>query len=322
MPMAELRVESAVAAGVDFLLQSRHTNDLWYDFRLAPGWSDEWVSGYVGDRLASVVDIEDAIASAWWTLMRRTGVRPAGWGYNAIVPQDADSTSWVLRLASHANALETAECQRALASLSGFRHPGGLFGTYGPTEQIRAFIGADDSRSFRGWTAPHACVTAAAATLPGVVDPQDLLAAQLNDGSWRSYWWPSDTFATALAVEAVGASPAAERAADWVAARDRSESTAFELANDIIVCVTAGTRPAVISECLDRLVATQGPDGSWLSGAVMRVPDPSDETPWEERQWQWDGLIEGAQVGDTRRVFTTATVVHALGRARDTGGLP
>ncbi|MEK9810337.1 MAG: hypothetical protein VW362_07810, partial [Candidatus Nanopelagicales bacterium] len=126
-------------------------------------------------------------------------------------------------------------------------------------------------------------------------------------------WGPSDTFATALAVEALGVGQPAYHAADWVAARDRSDATAFELANDLTVCATSGTHPAIVAECVERLVTSQHSDGAWASGAVMRVPDPSDEAPWEERHWQWDGLIEGAQVRDVRRVFTTATVVHALG---------
>lgn len=305
-------IDSAVSSAVEFLMASRHRNDLWYDFQLAPGWSDEWVTGYVGDRLAGLPDVDAPLRSAWLTLEKRSGVRASGWGYNVIVPQDADSTAWALRLALHTGAMDSPHAQRGLESLALFRHANGLLGTYGPTEEIRAFIGADDARSFRGWTAPHSCVTAAAAVLPGVVNREDLLGAQASDGSWRSYWWPSDSFATALASEALGPCTATSRAADWVAASPWQRGTAFDRANDVLTCVSAGKRADVAREIVVSLLAEQRDDGSWAPGAVMRVPDPSDEAPWEEREWTWDGLIEGAIVKDSRGVFTTATVVHAL----------
>lgn len=305
-------MDGAIDRALTFLMASRHRNDLWYDFQLAPGWSDEWVSGYVGDRIGGVEGTASAISAAWTTLARRTHVRRAGWGYNAVVPQDADSTSWVLRLATLAGAENSVEAQRGLASLAAFRHANGLLGTYGPVEEIRAFIGADAVRSFRGWTAPHACVTAAAAPLTGIIDASSLLGAQRPDGAWRSYWWPSDSFATALATEALGPCSASALAAQWVAASPWQSGTAFDLSNDAITFLSARTHATLAADIIGHLLDTQADDGSWAPGAVMRVPDPGDDSPWEERTWKQDGRIEGAVVRDTRGVFTTATVVRAL----------
>lgn len=320
MEIKDAEIDAAVVSGVDFLLQSRHTNGLWFDFRLAPGWSDEWVSGYVGDRIAAAPGVDEALSAAWQSLAHRSRVRPAGWGYNAIVPQDADSTSWTLRLAMRVGELEAPQAQRGLASLVEFRHENGLLGTYCNTLEIRAFIRAEPSRSLRGWTSPHACVTAAAAALPGIVEPKDLLAAQRPDGSWRSYWWEGDSFATALATEALGECEETRRAAEWAASRDWSDAKAFDIANDVITCAIAGGRPEAIERGAAALLARQQSDGSWPPGAVMLVPDPGDLTPWEEREWVPEGLIDGAIVEDVRGVFTTATAVRALLLAKTCAG--
>jgi hypothetical protein len=295
---------------------------MWVDYRLAPGWSDEWITGYVADRIAGTPGTENALARGWEALRTRTAVRPAGWGFNALVPQDADSTSWALRLALKVNAMDSPEAQRALGSLTQFKHHDGRFSTYGPTESIAAFIGADPSRTFAGWTAPHDCVTAAAAGVPALVSHETIRATQCVDGRWKSYWWCSDTFATSLAVEALSEGPAVQSAADWAIAHLTSPVlTAFETANLVLVSVTAGrTSDSVVTEAVKRLTATMRPDGSWNGGAYLRVPDPDDLTPDDRSEWIPGGHIEGAVVVDERRHFTTATVAHALMRAMDTGG--
>src|SRR5205085_779729 len=60
--------------------------------------------------------------------------------------------------------------------------------------------------SYAGWCATsHACVTAAAASVGYEPGREFLRSAQHADGSWRSYWWDDDEYATALAAEALAA---------------------------------------------------------------------------------------------------------------------
>lgn len=310
--------EEARRAGVAFLLHRQDADGMWSDFQLAPGLSDEWITGYVGDRLAGQSDTDAALARAWSALCTRRDVRGGhGWGYNVHVPQDADSTSWALRLAQHVGSDSDALAVEARASLESFVHENGMLGTYGPTDEIARFINADPSQDFRGWTAAHPCVTAAAATVRGVVDPQVLMATQRPDGRWRSYWWASDTFATALTVEALASVPEAEaardRAGEWARHMLTSPGlTAFEVANLVIVSSVAG---AVDDKVLHGLCFTMLADGSWPSGALLRVPHPQDTDPDAVIDWLPGGRVEGAIVEDLRRIFTTATVVHALSMA-------
>jgi hypothetical protein len=317
-------------AGTAFLLERQSPEGLWSDFLLAPGLSDEWVTGYVGDRICAEPGTGEALDRAWQALVARCQDRPgAGWGYNVHVPQDADSTSWALRLAQGIGCADDDLARSARASLAAFTHPDGLLGTYGPTDEIARFIDADSDQDFRGWTAGHACVTAAAAGVTDLIDPQVLLAAQRPDGRWRSYWWASDSFATALAVESLSpypaAAPALERAGDWaLAALTADGLAAFETANLLLVAAVTGRwGDARVTAAERTLTFTMLPDGSWAPGALLRVPHPEDTDPDAVVDWIPGGRIEGAVVEDLRRVFTTATVVHALGvsmREGTTGG--
>ena len=68
----------------------------------------------------------------------------------------------------------------------------------------------------------------------------------------------------------------------------------------------------VVAQGIRALTFTMQADGSWASGARLRVPFPADTVPDAERTWVEGGSIEGALIVDARRVFTTATVVQAL----------
>ena len=308
------RVDSAIERAVEFLLDVRRYG-LWQDFVLAPGWSDEWVTGYAGTSLATAVGVHPCLDESWKILQFRARSRTAGWGYNMFVPQDADSTSWVLRLAQVLGAENDPLCVAAQESLSEFRHDNGMLGTYGPTEEIRRFIGASADRSFVGWTSPHACVTAAAAGVPGVIAPQVLVEAQREDGSWHSYWWEVDAFATALAVQSCTDANSRERAGAWALARldDPGSYGAFELANLIAIAVHAGVKSdEPVSKAVATLITLQEANGQWPASARMRVPDPGDQHPDDRTNWTEGGRIEGAIVIDQRGIFTTATALRAL----------
>lgn len=307
--------QQARAAGVDFLLKRQSSNGLWSDFRLAPGLSDEWVSGYVGDRIAGIDGTQDSMESAWTALVSRRAERTGrGWGYNAHVPQDADSTAWALRLAALVGHAESPTAVDARESLAGFRRGNGLLATYDSADAIAHFIGADATDDFLGWTAGHACVTAAAAGVSRMVDADALLAAQQPDGRWHSYWWVSDAYATSLTVEALQSLPQAaaaiSRAAAWAKPLLKLPGrTAFDTACLLLICTIAEQPDAAAAR---ELTFTVLPDGSWPAGAMLRVPHPHDTTPEHFTEWIPDGRVEGSVVKDVRRVFTTATVTHAL----------
>jgi hypothetical protein len=55
-------------------------------------------------------------------------------------------------------------------------------------------------------------------------------------------------------------------------------------------------------------------DGSWPSTAALRIPPPDVEDPERYERWVLHGRGGGSILLDGRAIFTTATVVAALGR--------
>jgi hypothetical protein len=157
-----------------------------------------------------------------------------------------------------------------------------------------------------------------------------IVETQRADGSWASYWWRDDAYATALAAEALARNGRAEdeprvrQAVEWageqidgegrVVTRDQPDGSPFATAwclrllllNDDVAAVESRTRAAAW------LSGQQRTDGSWEPSAYLRVPFPDDVSPWERTEWNYGGKIEGSIVLDQRGIFTTATVLNAL----------
>ena len=75
---------------LSFLLAAR-TNGHWRDFRLSTGKSGAWVTAYVLAHLDKMKEVEESLD---WLLNKRTP--GGGWGYNAGVENDCNSTSWAI----------------------------------------------------------------------------------------------------------------------------------------------------------------------------------------------------------------------------------
>lgn len=262
-----------------------------------------------------------------------------GWGYNAMVPTDADSTACALLLL--ATLGRRASCvERAVACLA--RHQdatsGGL-ATYRKPGPIRRFMGLDAEIDLDGWCSSHVEVTATAgrafAAASGTPPGREAEAAwryvslrQRPDGSWASYWWTTHHYPTlqavALAIE-MGDQAAAKRAADW-ALREQGHdggwsapgvpTSAFATALSLSVLLHAGVEGPPIDRATARLLELQHADGGWPSHPIMRIPPPWLAEPGDHRLWRLDGLGTGVVVRDQHRMFTTSTCLAALAQAR------
>lgn len=320
LALRKLPSRDRVSRSISWLLDAQSAEGWWTDFLLAPGRSDEWVTGYVAANLADARGvtgqdeaIETAIERAWSALAGRSAARDGGgWAYNRFVPRDSDSTAWALRCALAAGRADDPQYARALDGFGEFVSGDGV-ATYGKADPIRMFIGADEERSFAGWTAPHACVTAAAAQVPQLrpVVLEALHRMQAPDGSWSSYWWASTAYASALACRAVEPTER-KRVGEWGA--DQRTTSAFDLAGLLSISVDAGRSASERDARADELAQQQLPDGSFAGSALLRVPDPHQRRPEDVSQWTRGGRVEGAEVVDDRRIFTTATAVSAWAR--------
>lgn len=312
------RLSSGAARARAFLLQSRSAEGWWTDFRTLAGESDEWVTAFVGAQLARSPELaaRDAAVRAWRLLTRRRWWS-AGRGYNAKVPADADTTSWLLLLAAGLGKEHSLTAQRARRFLAGHERDGGV-ATFAAPGPIRRLIRVDGPLT--GWCSPHACVTAVAAQVSPARSAgwlrEFLLAAQRADGSWKAYWWSDPAYGVAQACRALRSSSsgvdAIRGAVGWAERRvpTASSRSTFDLAWLAVVLTEAGRSGAAAE--LGRLIAArQRADGSWEGDACLRIPPPAVIDPDSYRSWR-PGLGGGALVRDHRRIFTTASALVAL----------
>lgn len=299
------------------------------DFDTLAGPSTHWVSAFVALALARSRQ-PDGLAAALetWARLRRARWWSAGWGFNDRVPSDADSTIWVLHLGA---ALGAGRNGRALRFLSRHITRAGGVRTFASGWAIGAYTRLS-GWSFAGWCSEHACVSAAAATLPDLPDRQRVLAwlreAQCADGGWISYWWESRHYATAMAAETLAMTSNADdvqrvaRAAHW-AARDLAERDAavspFERAFALRTLLAGPSTSAAAASTLARLVDSQLADGSWIPSARLRIPPPHVADPDRYESWIEQGGGGGSVQSDRHACFTTAAVLMALAAVRTTG---
>ncbi|QLE40178.1 hypothetical protein FD723_06735 [Nostoc sp. C052] len=333
-------VTQSLQAAITFLLTSRDSQGWWTDFHLGAGLSDEWVTGYVGTTLASdsaiAVDPQalDAAQTAWTLLQARRHRITGLWGFNRFPPGDADSTGWVLQLAHALGEPQSERVQQALQSLREHWRSNGGVSTYGSAEAIRSFIYAAPEQSMEGWCGSHICVSAALAALPEVRDQllDYLHSTQNSEGSWSAYWWHDLEYSTALAAEALAvsddSSEAIANAVQW--ALQRLSPTGFIATNDhplgspfatawglrLLLLGKPEQTEAAIAAVIRWLLTQQQLDGSWESSARLRVPFPDDLDPNQFDRWVYHDKIEGSLNFDQHHVFTTATVLQALFKAK------
>lgn len=318
--------EESMRAARGFLLAAQAPDGSWKDFLLPAGNSNVWVTAFVAGVLAHDPSARDAARHAWHFLAG--AAKPGGgWSYNAAVPADADSTLWALRLAELLGESESIAARAGASFLERHLHADGGVTTYASAEPIRDYIGLPPFIPFHGWTSSHVCVTAACANLASYRERLRpyLAARRRDDGSWESYWWFDDEFATAEAVAALGAD---ETSLSWAGERMECAETPFAAAHAlrILACGAAnGARARGVAKLLDM----QQDDGSWPSSARLRVPRPDAVTPDRDVEWRmWAGLppgpvtIESVLRGtfnnyspDHYRIYTTATALRALQEA-------
>lgn len=295
------RLQAAATARRLMGMQGR--DGLWGGFRLRPGESREWVGALAGFALAEAAGtghLPPAMAATARLRAERAAMalraceRPGGgWGYNATVPPDSDSTAAALRLFA---ALGQDAPPASIAFLAALGNPTDGWATYGPM------------RSWDCWSQPCPEVDGAAAlalAAVGVLDRAALVAlwgnrlalAQDDHGHWHPYWWPGPGVATLAAIET------------WVAAgrpdprpRLPDPATADLCALDAVTLAQARglLNAAQGARSLADACARMEQPGHWAADAVLLAPPRHSESP------PGDASPEG------RGVLTAAAALRAL----------
>jgi squalene cyclase len=324
----------SLARGARFLLDRQGHDGLWRDFHTPAGEASEWPTGFTlaavhlagGDRAPLMRCAEALLAS-----QREDG----GWGYNEIVPSDADSTACVLLSLALMSHCDSSSRRAAEFLIGNQRSESGGVATYREPGPIRAFMGLSRLIPFHGWCAPHTEVTATAGRALAALasnDSREPVAAawryvrsrQRADGSWGGYWWSSPHYATAQAVElalTVGENEPAARAAEWALRTQNddggwgapgTETSAFATAMCLSVLVNVQADRRSIDAAGRQLVSLQSEDGGWPSHPIMRIPAPAVRDPDRASLWRLGRRGGGVLIDDQHRTFTSAACVTAL----------
>jgi hypothetical protein len=294
--LVQLAASAARENGCRFLVAGQQRDGFWRDYSLPPGPSSEWVTAFVGYALLgsrSAGAQPEALSDALSAL--RLSHRSTGWGYNAAVATDADTTSWVVRSFTRAKQelpLEPISC---------------LEGYVGPEGGARTFV---TGPRYGRWTTEHVDVTAvlglamkeAGASLPALERVRRWLLNQRNAGGlWTSFWWTFDAYATARVLEflaGTGGIPSDVVAASrYYLETSQSPRTVMETANLLMMALRVRVCPdAWIDSLLDR----QRADGGWPPSRVLKVPN------------QQTAADDEAAFADGNRLMSTSMAVMAL----------
>ena len=285
-------IHGAVERGVAALLAAC-SDGHWTDFCLPVGVSDRWVTACLLARLADVEQARPmglarhpAIGEALDWLESARG--QAGWSYNGVTPDDADSTAWALLAL---RGWDRSPPAAAVGFLQGCLREGQAM-TYPADATPRTF-----------WSAPAPDVTAVALralSACGIALPAELSLPDPSPELPQAFWWVTPLYVLAARTEGA-ARVAPAPALDARLAGFRTQG-AFERALLLRLLSPCG---APARTCARALVAEQARSGLWAPSARLRLVMSPAAEPWRE-------IASGAVFLDERGLFTTATVIAAL----------
>ena len=279
----------ALARGLDFLAARQDRDGAWRDFDLpGVGAADAWTTAYVARCLRDAMralhlHADDRIEAAAGFLQRSRD-RRGGWSYNAACPPDADSTAQALLLLGPTHP-------RDASALARFQCPDGGFRTYlwpkhdHPWGRSQPDVTATALRALLLWLTPQHRI---------MQRGLEWLRRSAAAAGVRSYWWTSAAYSELEFLRLRAVMPDAPA----VCSARSSTSTPFEAALALECAILSGASRQDIDATRDALLTLQCPDGDWPTGRILRLPDFPDG---ECRAFE-----------DTRRLFTTASVVSAL----------
>lgn len=305
-------VAEALDGGIYYLLRRQSNDGFWRDYQLPPGMSEAWSTAWVGWCLAhntSRKPVQHSLRMAAFALRRVR--KPTGWGYNRGTSADADSTAWSVRfleIAGIHNAIITTHTLESYLDGQGRAH------TF--LEKVNG-----------SWADAHADVTpvvglALLASGASVQTIQKVRRAILNacspDGVWKSFWWPTDAYASLWSLEFLrrtGGIPKClvNNVRRWLE-RGNEELNTFDCSFRLLIVITLGLYYEQLAfQLTNRILDLSNGERGWEPSSFLRLPPKFDEREGE-----------GDLFPDTEGLMTTSIACLALTRwlATDTSSRP
>lgn len=337
-------IDNAIQKGINYLW-SKNENSRWSGFPTLAGESDVWVSGFVLAHIHHLSDCKDNIQKTQQFLLDSR--QPlGGWSYSAIVPPDADSTSWCL-MALELCLTNTGTClEQARTFLWSHLISSGI-STFSQKSAIVEFIAAEAGMPVSGWTSPHADVSIVAVladieneNVPKII--AWLIEEQAKVGLLNSYWWRGPFYTTALLLRALSikgyllpkkdarytiSSLINRQLTDGgfsLGSPSTMDAFSTALALESFCHLSYLGHKKEKSMCGKALLQSQKEDGSWAGGFTMQIPAPDVVDP--QKQLSWSNADGGGNsfIEDKDGLFATAMACYALDRFKheESKGIP
>ena len=302
-------LNTSIAAGLNYILSRQAEEGAWTEWTLPPGSSSTWTTAYVGYMLRNLPLKPAAIAARriekavhWLT---GHALSDCAWGYNEWVGSDADSTAYAILFLTSA---DQSVPDTAYAALADWQCADGGMTTYLPMVEPHA------------WNISHPDVTPIVLQAMLTHSTPDQAALQRGiefvlgqrslGGLWNSFWWDSCLYATAANLSLM--QTMGFKMTSCIALTQIKPANAFESALLIssLLSVQCDDFPVLINDLVDQLIKQQQPDGSWNTAPILRITRRDCYAPWIATD-------AGPLYAETHRLFTTATVLHALSQVHN-----
>lgn len=294
----------------------------WTGFALNPGASDRWVPFACLTLLAPWRE-DPRLAEAYRKqeeLMQETLQNPHPVGYNQSTPADIDSSLWLRRCLAVLGRSSSPALDTYLVSAW---RPGVGITTYPDVGPISTYI-KHPSDQVKGWGSPHACVLAnlaSAAELPNSLQALSLLRQKLKANDFASYWWPLDGLMLSLLPRGVLTRSDVERVShqrlgnEVEAKMPKEKAIALTTFSRCLMLLRHGTQSeqADAQAALDKLLTSHE---SFENLLVMQLPDPHQVEPSSQREWRWNGAMEGSLAPDPKGYLAAALLLAAQVRSK------
>ncbi len=320
----------AIVLASDFLIKNIK-GTVWVDFITNAGYGKEWITGYI---ICMFGEIDNRINSFETSLDWLT---EKGGGYSSEIVKDADSINFLIKALSIFNKEIPDEL---IKSWLAFSNDNGGWATY-YDEGIKLCMRMPLDSDFSGWYNPQLCVTAVSAWVLkdihySIVSKKynatlDYLEKRQNvDGSWNSYWWTENIYATAYCILAF---PKTEQYFDLLqkgveyllskqsgngAWLNNEQTSAFYTALSIKAIMDYNlyykneNLNLPIDKGISWLLLNQNIDGSWDVNRILRLPSPEVHNPNDVLEWGRTSFGLNCLVDDHNRVFSTSTIYNVL----------
>jgi hypothetical protein len=270
---------------LSFLSQWQAPDGTWTDFMTSAGSGKAWITGYVTAQLAECTPEISLLSETKQVLANQDAFFLS---FNDSIFQDGDSTTFVL----YSQWLTHVAIDTTLHRWLPFQNEQGGWSTYLDPQALRTRLDIPEDISVQAWITPKLCVSAVATFVlkklshPAFSLSRDyLLQNQQPDGSWLSYWWTSNVYATAWAILALEKhSLEIQKACHWLISQQKEEGfwenptsgkpNAFytALALKALMRVQNADFKWVIDRGIQWILQNQTSDGSWMSDRILRIP--------------------------------------------------